>query len=132
MFDTVKDIVYQVTGKTGLTMDARSDSREYRLGTLYVDPARHLVKVGGREVTLTLKEFELLCLLLEKRGAVLTRDALLTQVWGYGFDGESRTVDVHGPDAAVPQGRREAGAAIQADDQRTAADVNDLYNRTEI
>ena len=53
------------------------------------------MKVDGREVTLTLKEFELLCLLLEKRGAVLTRDALLTQVWGYGFDGESRTVDVH-------------------------------------
>lgn len=76
-------------------MDARSDSREYRLGTLYVDPARHLVKVGGREVTLTLKEFELLCVLLEKRGAVMTRDALLERIWGYAFDGESRTVDVH-------------------------------------
>ena len=75
--------------------EAAPQGREYRVGPLTANTAQHLVKVDGREVTLTLKEFELLCLLLEKRGAVLTRDALLTQVWGYGFDGESRTVDVH-------------------------------------
>lgn len=71
------------------------DGREYRVGELFVSPAQHIVKVGDRDVTLTLKEFELLCLLLEKRGAVLTRDTLLERVWGYAFDGESRTVDVH-------------------------------------
>ncbi len=43
----------------------------------------------------TLKEFNLLCLLLENKGRVLTRDQLLNRIWGYGFDGESRTVDVH-------------------------------------
>ena len=47
------------------------------------------------EVTLTLKEFELLKFLMENKGIVLTRDRLLGHVWGYDFDGETRTVDVH-------------------------------------
>ena len=68
---------------------------EYRLGSLYVSPARHVVQVGGEEVALTLKEFELLCLLLTEQGTVLTRAQLLDRIWGYEFDGESRTVDVH-------------------------------------
>lgn len=67
----------------------------YRAGRLTVDPGRHIVKDGDREVVLTLKEFQLLCLLLERRGVVLTRDQLLNTIWGYEFDGASRTVDVH-------------------------------------
>ena len=67
----------------------------FRLGQLLVDPARHVVQVGEREVALTLKEFQLLCLLLERRGTVFTRDQLLNTIWGYEFDGASRTVDVH-------------------------------------
>ena len=70
-------------------------SRTYSLGTLFVDPARHIVRDGEREVTLTLKEFQLLCLLLERQGTVFTRDQLLNTIWGYEFDGASRTVDVH-------------------------------------
>lgn len=46
-------------------------------------------------MNLTLKEFELLCLLLDNPGVVFTRDQLLNRIWGYSFDGESRTVDVH-------------------------------------
>ena len=68
---------------------------EYRIGPLYVCPSRHIVMVDNQEVTLTLKEFELLCLLLAERGTVLSRTQLLNQIWGYDFDGESRTVDVH-------------------------------------
>lgn len=68
---------------------------EYRVGALYVCPAKHIVRAGDREIQLARKEFELLCLLLRSGGVVLTRDALLNQIWGYGFDGESRTVDVH-------------------------------------
>ena len=49
----------------------------------------------GEKVTLTLKEFELLKFLMENKGIVLTRDRLLGHVWGYDFDGETRTVDVH-------------------------------------
>ena len=46
-------------------------------------------------MTLTNKEFKLLCLLVESKGNVLNRDQLLTNIWGYDFDGETRTVDVH-------------------------------------
>ena len=70
-------------------------SRTYSLGTLFVDPARHIVRDGEREVTLTLKEFQVLCLLMERAGTVFTRDQLLNTIWGYEFDGASRTVDVH-------------------------------------
>lgn len=65
------------------------------LGGLSVNPTRHVVQVNGETVNLTLKEFELLCLLLDNPGVVFTRDQLLNQIWGYSFDGESRTVDVH-------------------------------------
>lgn len=68
---------------------------DYRLGTLYVCPQKHIVRVEDADVALTLKEFELLCALLEADGMVLTRDALLNSIWGYAFDGENRTVDVH-------------------------------------
>jgi two-component system alkaline phosphatase synthesis response regulator PhoP len=68
---------------------------EYRFGTLYVSPSKHIVKVENQEIELTHKEFELLCLLIENEDVVLTRDQLLNRVWGYSFDGESRTVDVH-------------------------------------
>lgn len=67
----------------------------YQMSGLSVSKTRHEVRVNGEAVTLTLKEFDLLCLLLENRGRVLTRDQLLNSVWGYGFDGENRTVDVH-------------------------------------
>ncbi len=65
------------------------------LGGLSVNKERHEVKVNGVSVTLTLKEFDLLCLLLENKGKVLTRDQLLNSIWGYEFNGENRTVDVH-------------------------------------
>lgn len=65
------------------------------LGGLSVNPTRHVVQVNGETVNLTLKEFELLCLLLDNPGVVFTRDQLLNQIWSYSFDGESRTVDVH-------------------------------------
>lgn len=68
---------------------------EYTLGNLYVPQKKHQVKVDGEEITLTLKEFEILLLLLSNPGIVFTRAQLLDKIWGYQFDGESRTVDVH-------------------------------------
>ena len=62
---------------------------------LYVCPGRHEVTVDQEPVNLTLKEYEMLCLLLKNSGTVLSRTQLLNQIWGYEFDGESRTVDVH-------------------------------------
>ena len=64
-------------------------------GDLQIQVKQHQVLAKGEKVTLTLKEFELLKFLMENKGIVLTRDRLLGHVWGYDFDGETRTVDVH-------------------------------------
>ena len=64
-------------------------------GPIAVDAERHLVSSDGRDVTLTAKEFLLLEYLLQHRGRVLSRDLLLTDVWGYRYTGGTRTVDVH-------------------------------------
>lgn len=64
-------------------------------GTIAVDRERHTVSSGGVEVALTAKEFLLLEYLLQHRGRVLSRDVLLTDVWGYRYTGGTRTVDVH-------------------------------------
>src|SRR5437899_7800696 len=64
-------------------------------GAISVDSDRHVVSAGGRDVTLTAKEFLLLEYLLQHRGRVLSRDVLLTDVWGCRYTGGTRTVDVH-------------------------------------
>jgi DNA-binding response OmpR family regulator len=64
-------------------------------GPIAVDTERHVVSSSGRDVTLTAKEFLLLEYLLQHRGRVLSRDLLLTDVWGYRYTGGTRTVDVH-------------------------------------
>ena len=78
---------------------ARQDTAEhvYREGGIVLDPARHTVTVRGASINLTPKEFDLLHGLLEAAGRVLTREHLLTRVWGYAHadEIESRTVDVH-------------------------------------
>lgn len=66
-----------------------------RFGSITMDTSRHRVEDSGREITLTAKEFLLLQYLLEHRGRVLSRDLLLTDVWGYQYTGGTRTVDVH-------------------------------------
>ena len=87
------------------------DDEEYVLGELYVSKKRHLVKVKGEEVTLTMKEFELLLLFLSNPGIVFSRAQLLDKIWGYQFDGESRTVDVH--IRTLRQKLKEAGRYIE-------------------
>ena len=66
-----------------------------RLGELVVDPARREVRMGGRRVELTAREFDLLAHLVRNRGLVLTRDQILERVWGWRSPGDTRTVDVH-------------------------------------
>ncbi len=60
-----------------------------------LDVQKHEVRVSGKSVELTLREFELLRCLLEHKGQVMTRDMLLEKVWGYDFSGETNTVDVY-------------------------------------
>ena len=64
-------------------------------GMVSMDESRHTVTVDGKPVPLTLKEYELLKLLMESPGRVFTRDIILESVWGGDFLGETRTVDVH-------------------------------------
>jgi two-component system, OmpR family, alkaline phosphatase synthesis response regulator PhoP len=66
-----------------------------RYGSITIDMDRHTVTVGDEDVRLTAKEFLLLQYLIEHRGRVLSRDVLLTDVWGYHYTGGTRTVDVH-------------------------------------
>lgn len=72
-----------------------AEERVYSMGQLSVNPAKHAVTVSGRSVSLTLKEFELLVYLFKNQGNVVNRDQILQEIWGYEFDGENRTVDVH-------------------------------------
>ena len=69
--------------------------KEYSVGGLYMYPEKHIIRANGRNVILTLKEFELLSLLISNPGTVFTRDQILQKIWGFEFDGENRTVDVH-------------------------------------
>ncbi|MGC4082818.1 MAG: response regulator transcription factor [Vicinamibacterales bacterium] len=64
-------------------------------GSIVLDTAQHTVSSNGESVGLTAKEFLLLQYLLRNRGRVLSRDLLLTDVWGYRYTGGTRTVDVH-------------------------------------
>ena len=86
-------------------------SGDFSLGLLFVSPDRHEVKVGGKDVTLTNKEFELLCLLLRNKGIVLTRATLMDRVWGFESERENRTLDVHIRTMRVKLG--EAGSYIE-------------------
>ena len=71
------------------------DRMDMETSGVHIDVKKHQVTVDGKEISLTLKEFELLEKLMRNQGIVLTRDQLLTEIWGYDFDGETRTVDVH-------------------------------------
>ncbi len=64
-------------------------------GNLIIDETRREARIDGQPIRLKLKEFELLLFLARHRGIALSRDLILERVWGWSFDGNSRTVDVH-------------------------------------
>ena len=83
----MKQAMYRVSGPAGTKM--------LTAGDLSIDLERYEVTVAGRRVSLTYKEFQLLVLLASNPGRVYTREALLSQIWGYDYLGGTRTVDVH-------------------------------------
>jgi two-component system alkaline phosphatase synthesis response regulator PhoP len=90
-----KELVARVAALLRRSERARQPSTLLHFGPIVVNLDRHEVRIDGEEVKLTAKEFLLLQYLLEHRGRVLSRDRLLTDVWGYQYTGGTRTVDVH-------------------------------------
>ena len=80
-------------------------------GDIFVDNDKHVVTVCGNPIELTYKEYELLKYLILNKGIVLSRDKLMSQVWGFDFEGETRTVDVH--IKTLRQKLGEAGSCIK-------------------
>ena len=74
--------------------DKTHTDKIYKIGELYVNPAKHIIEVSGDNISLSYKEYSLLIVLLEADGNVVERETLLTKVWGE-FYAESRTLDVH-------------------------------------
>ena len=90
MMETVSRI------KAVLRRAGKSEQKDiYTYKSICLNSRSHVITVDGAPVELTFKEFELLKYLLQNEGTVLTRDMLLEKIWGYDFDGETRTADVH-------------------------------------
>ena len=78
-----------------LRRNAGNQKEIFQLGQLCVDLQSHKISLDGSEVLLTLKEYELLEYFIRNRNIALTRERLIEQVWGYDYEGDTRTVDVH-------------------------------------
>lgn len=81
--------------KAHLREAGNHSEKRFNYGNISVDPLKHEALFDGKEVDLTLKEFELLLYLMKNKGRVLTRNMILNHVWGYNYYGTTRTVDVH-------------------------------------
>ncbi|MCX7694338.1 MAG: response regulator transcription factor [Caloramator sp.] len=92
---SVRELVARI--KVVLRRNTKDEKQQnvINIGNLTIDLERHEVIKDGRKIELTLKEFELLKLLVLNKGKVMTRDFLLDRIWGYEYYGETRTVDVH-------------------------------------
>jgi two-component system response regulator RegX3 len=83
------------TGTLRYGEDRRAGSAVIEAGGIQIDPDRHLVFIRGEDVHLRRKEFELLSLLMENSGRLLTRDVLIDRIWGSDYFGDTKTLDVH-------------------------------------
>lgn len=92
---SVMELVSRVKALLRRSRKSGEAAEEYRAGTIVMNTKKHTVTVNGEAVTLTLKEYELLECLMKNKNIVFSRDTLLSNIWGYEFTGESRTVDVH-------------------------------------
>ena len=93
---SIKELLARITSvMRRYGMNTGKENEELTAGNLKLNLTKHEVKINDKKVDLTLKEFELLKLLLKNRGKVLSRNFLLDEIWGYEYYGETRTVDVH-------------------------------------
>jgi two-component system alkaline phosphatase synthesis response regulator PhoP len=91
----VMELLSRVNAVLRRTVPKSERDTRLSLGDLSIDNDRREVHVGGENVTLTYKEYELLYFLTLNAGLVMSRNKLMESVWGYDFEGESRTLDMH-------------------------------------
>lgn len=92
----VMELVSRIKAVLRRTLKSGQETQDImKAGDLEIDTKKHEVTAAGEVVNLTLKEYELLKRLMKNPNIVMTRDCLLEDIWGYDFDGETRTVDVH-------------------------------------
>ncbi len=92
---SVRELTARVKALLRRSASAAPTGGLVKAGPLTIDSSNYEAFINGEKLSLTLKEYELLKLLAENKGKVLTRDFLLDRIWGYEFYGETRTVDVH-------------------------------------
>lgn len=92
---SVREVVLRVKALLRRSVPESEKEQLLRIGALVIDPRRHQVRVGDESVELTALEYRLLTTLAERHGRVQSRDQLLTDVWGYNYSGDTRTVDTH-------------------------------------
>jgi DNA-binding response OmpR family regulator len=92
---SMKELLARIGAHLRRARAADAPDEVFERGSLRIDRARHLVLRDGREVHLTKKEFDLLWLLIRSAGRVVSRETILTRLWDYAADIETRTVDVH-------------------------------------
>ncbi len=93
MVSRVRALLRRAPARASASVKAVPDTLE--VGPLALSPARHEASCDGQDLNLTLREFDLLSFLMKSPGVVFNRETLLQRVWGWDFDGGSRTVDVH-------------------------------------
>lgn len=103
---STREMLLRIKAVLRRTLPDKAAGKIIRVGPVAIDPDRHVVTVEEEEVILTTTEFKLLLTLSERLGRVQSRDTLLTDVWGYNYAGDTRTVDTH-----VTRLRTKLGAA---------------------
>ena len=106
----VMELISRVKALLRRTKEAEVET-QIKYGDIIVDDEKHIVKVCGKPCELTYKEYELLKHLIRNKGLVLSRDKLLSKVWGFEYEGETRTVDAH--IKTLRQKLGEAGSCIK-------------------
>ncbi len=89
------ELVSRIKAVLRRAVPEKEKTAELQIGAVALYPKQREVRVGGEVVALTMKEFDLLQYLMQTPGVVLDRETLMNQIWGYSYEGDTRTVDVH-------------------------------------
>lgn len=106
----VMELISRVKALLRRTRDVEAET-QMKYGEIVIDDDKHAITVAGNPCELTYKEYELLKYLIKNKGIVVSRDKLLSNVWGFEYEGETRTVDAHVK--TLRQKLGEAGSCIK-------------------